>query len=120
ENGLTLEVAALLDAVVVPNHGGVFGADYCVDLLTGPNVELALVAFTVGVFSTVEAAGGILHVPPYIVEDLLNDAAVELRSRDLEGVQINSGQQRVVVQHLLEMGDEPPVVGRIAVKTAAQ
>ncbi len=38
---------------------------------------------------------------------------------DLPAVQVGAGEQRVVVEHLLEVGDEPAVVHRVAREAAA-
>ncbi len=55
------------------------------------------------------------HVP----ERLLHDLAVALAPGDDPGVQVRRGEDRVVVEHLLEVRDEPAVVHGIAVKAAA-
>ena len=42
------------------------------------------------------------------------------RSRDLPRVHVEAEQERVVVEHLLEVRDEPSLVGRVAVEPAAE
>jgi len=37
---------------------------------------------------------------------------------DEKAVQVRTGQQRLVVQHLLEVGDEPEVVDGVAVEAS--
>ncbi len=53
------------------------------------------------------------------VQRLLADAPEQRVVRDLPGVQVRPGEQRVVVEHLLEVGDRPPHVDRVAREPAA-
>ena len=46
--------------------------------------------------------------------------AIALVPRDLPRVDVQADQERVVVEHLLEVRDEPSLVGRVAVEPAAE
>ena len=119
EDASPLEVARLGDPVVVDRllrrlaqHGA--------DLLRRPDVEAALLALGVGVERRVEAALRPAHLAQRPVERLLADAAVALVPERLPAVQVGAGEQRVVVEHLLEVGDEPGGVDRVAPEAAAE
>ena len=88
-------------------------------LLDAPDVELALLALGVGVERGVEAALGAAHLAERPVERLLGHGPEQRVARDLPAVQVRARQQRVVVEHLLEVGDEPVGVDRVAREAAA-
>ena len=90
------------------------------DLGRGPDVEAALLALGVGVEGRVEAALGAAHLAQHPVERLLADAPVALVAERLPAVQVGAGEQGVVVEHLLEVGDEPAGVDRVAGEAAAE
>ena len=60
------------------------------------------------------------HVAQQVVQSLLTYPPVSLLPRELPGVQVGAGQEGVVVEHLLEVGHQPFVVGGIAVETSSQ
>ena len=88
-------------------------------LRLGPHVELALLALGVGVERGVEAALGAAHLAQRPVERLLAHAAEELLAGQLPGVQVGACEQRVVVEHLLEVRHEPVRVDGVAREPAA-
>ena len=94
-------------------------AERVADLVRGPDVEAALLALGVGVEGRVEAALGAAHLAQRPVERLLADPPVALVAEHLPAVQVGAGQQGVVVEHLLEVGDEPGGVDRVAGEAAA-
>ena len=55
----------------------------------------------------------------HVLERLLGDAAVALLAGDHPGVEVDGREERVVVEHLLEVRDEPPPVDGVAVEAAA-
>ena len=109
---------------VAPNHAIASSAsgsplERLAQLLHRPDVEPALLALGVGVEGRVEAALGAAHLAQRPVEGLLADPPEEVVMRDQPAVQVDAGQQRVVVQHLLEVGHEPIGVHRVAREAAA-
>src|SRR4030095_6621696 len=103
-----------------------------------PDVELALLPLGVGVERRVKATLWSPHLPQGPVERLLANAqpavspghlpAVEVDARQppgvrpapLPAVEIDARQQRVVVEHLLEVGDEPGGVHGVAGEATAE
>ena len=88
-------------------------------LVHAPDVELALDALRVGVERREEAALGRAHLAQRPVERLLGDAPEQRLAGHLPAVQVRAREQRVVVEHLLEVGDEPVRVDRVAREAAA-
>ena len=110
----------LADAVEVDHRLGAARRQDLADLRRGPDVEAALLALGVGVEGRVEAALGAAHLAQHPVQRLLADAAVALVAERLPAVQVGAGEQGVVVEHLLEVGDEPVGVDRVAGEAAAE
>jgi len=90
------------------------------DLVRCPYVVLALFAFGVRILGAVEAAGGVGHVTEDVIEGLFTDLAEMRASGQLPGVQVGSGQLSVVVEHFLEVRDQPGFIGGVAVKAATE
>ena len=88
-------------------------------VVLGPRVGQALDAVGVGVLRRREAAFGQAQVAQQVVERFLRDLAIALVPGHEPAVQVHGGEQRVVVEHLLEVRDEPLPVDGIAVKAAA-
>ena len=88
-------------------------------LLLRPGEREALDAVRVGVLRRGEAALGQPQLAHHVVERLLDDRAIPRLARDDERVQVGGGEQRVVVEHLLEVRHEPALVDRVAVEAAA-
>ena len=109
------EVSAVGHAEVALDLVRVVAADLA-DLGGRPEVELAFDAFGVGILGCVEAARGVREVAEHVADDVFDDRAVAgFAGREIP-VQVRAGQQRVVVQHLLEVRDEPRVVGGVRAK----
>ena len=89
------------------------------ELLRRPDVEAPLLAFGVGVQRAVEAALGTAHLAQRPVQRALRHLAHALLAGDLPAVQVGAREQRVVVEHLLEVGDAPGGVDAVAVEAAA-
>ena len=56
----------------------------------------------------------------HVVEHAGRDLAIALDAEDGPGVQVRARELGVVVEHLLEVGHEPALVGRVAVEAAAE
>ena len=123
-----LEVAALADAVVGDHllgarqrlAAGIGRRQDLADRGRRPDVEAPLDPLRVGVERRVEAALGPAHLAQHPVERLLAGAPVAPVAEPLPAVQVGAGEQRVVVEHLLEVGDEPDRVDRVAGEAAAE
>ena len=89
------------------------------DLLRRPDVELALDALAVGIQGRREAALVLAQLAHRPVERLLAHAPEQRLLRHLERVQVRPRQQRVVVEHLLEVRHEPAGVDGVAREAAA-
>ena len=88
-------------------------------LLRRPREGQALDALGVGVLRGREPALGQRELAQDVVERLLDDLAVALLPRDDPGVEVGGGEQRVVVEHLLEVRRRASGVDRVAVEAAA-
>ena len=84
-----------------------------------PGEREALDAVRVGVLRRGEPAAVERELAQHVVDGLLGDLAVALLADHLEAVEVRDGEQRVVVEHLLEVRHEPLVVDRVAVEAAA-
>ena len=93
------------ESVVVPEHRSQLG--------TGPGVERALTALAVRVERRREPALGRAQVVEQPLRGLVGDAQGERRSRRPPRVHVHAQQERVVVEHLLEVGNHPRGVDRV-------
>ncbi len=114
-----LEITALGDAV--RGHECLsFLAQQVADFSRSPDEELALLALAVGVLGGVEATSRVGHLSRDVIEGLFGNGAIERLAGHLPGVQVDAGQLRVVVQHLLKMRRQPVVVNGVAVESATE
>ena len=126
----TFEVAARGD--VVPGQGGVeqvseSGIGQCDrHLFGGPHVERALLGVVrigggqrVGVLGGVATSVGVGEVSQHVLDGLGQDLQEAVLAGDLPGPQVGPTQQGVVVEHLLEVRDQPPLVDRVSREPAA-
>src|SRR5207248_11736557 len=60
------------------------------------------------------------HLPEDVVERLLHDPTIGQLPGGLPGMEVEPDELRLVVEHLLEVGDEPARVDRVAVEAAAE
>ena len=114
-----LEVALLGHPEVLDRLGAELVAERLADLGRRPDVELALHALGVRVERGGERALLLAQLGERPVERLAADAREALLAGDLPGVQVGAGEQRVVVEHLLEVRHEPDAVDRVAGEAAA-
>ena len=90
------------------------------DLLGRPGERQPFDAVGVGVLCRGEPALGQPELAQDVVQGLLGHPAVALLAGHDPGAQVGGREQRVVVEHLLEVGDEPPRVHGVAVEPAAE
>jgi hypothetical protein len=112
-------VAGRGDVVDGAEDSRVLWAEDRLDLIASPDVELPLHPLAVRVLARIEGAGRVGHFAEDVVESLFGHAAVFRVSRRLPCFDIGRCEQGIVVEHLLEVRDEPALVGAVAVEAAA-
>ncbi len=117
---MAFEIAVRGDVVVAGKNRGVALAENFFDLGQRPDIELALLAFRIGVERGREGAfrrRHLAHQPPHRL-------ARARREQRLAGARMRERQELeelgVVVEHLLEMRHQPALVDRIAREAAAE
>ena len=96
------------------------GAQDLADLGRRPDEGRSLLALGVGVLAGGEAAFGHPQLAQQVVERPRRGLEVAGLTRDLPGVHIHARELRVVVEHLLEVRDQPAGIRGVAVETAAK
>ena len=84
-----------------------------------PRERQPLDTFGVGVLRRGEPAALERELAQHVVDRQVGDPPVALVAEPARGVQVHRGEQRVVVQHLLEVRHEPALVDGVAVEAAA-
>ena len=87
-------------------------------LFLRPRVRQSLDAVRVGVLRRRERAVRQQQVAEHVLDRLLDHLAVALAAGDEPRVEVRGDEERVVVEHLLEVRDEPAVVDGVAVEAA--
>ena len=113
-----VEIALVRDAEYLVEGFGVF-AEKALDLGGSPEEEFALDSLAVGILGAVEAAVLVEHLALEVGQSLADNAFVGGVAEDLEGVQVDAGERGVVVEHLLEVGDQPLYIDAVAREAAA-
>ena len=90
------------------------------DLRRLPDIEPALLALGIRVERREEAALGALHLPAHPVEGRPRRLGAAGIPGDPVRLEVRRNEQRVVVEHLLEVGNEPLAVGGVPVEPAAE
>ena len=113
-------VAVIADIIGAAKEVGIVSAQHRADFSFGPDVELALDTFAVGVEAGRECAALGAHFAPDPGDDIGGGSAEDIFSglRESEGEEVE--QLGIVVEHFLEMRDQPSLVNRIAGKAATQ
>ena len=119
KDATTLEVAGLCDAIAPAEALGRL-AEHLAQLVRSPGVCESLDSLGVGVLRRREAILREAQVANEVVERLLGDSPVALLTGQQPRVEVGAGEKRVVVEHLLEVGDEPLRVHGVTVKAAAE
>ena len=114
-----------VDAFPVPFRGGPQAprdglAHQPFELVPRPHEELAFHPLGVGVLRRPEPALGMLHLPQEVVGGLRDHAAVRRVAGHEPGAGVELQELRVVVEHLLEVGDLPGLVGGVAGEPPAE
>ena len=120
EDGVAFPVALVGDVVGLAEKGRVHWAQDVDDLGLAPDVELALLALAVGIERSGKAAALGDHLALQPVDRFLDARLVELVAALAVGLAQQVDEQRVVVEHLLEVRRQPTLVHRVAREAAAQ
>ena len=99
---------------------GSVGAEQAIDFLRRPGIERAFLALAVGVEGAGEAAVGRRHLAKHPGHRLLDPLPEQRLARLQPELRQELEQQRVVVQHLLEVRHEPARVRRVTGEAAAE
>ena len=120
ENRLPLKVSTDIHTPVAAGDLRVVRRQQREQLLAGPDEILALDPLGVRVGRGVKRPVGRLQTVQQVFAGFGGDAAKELVPRRAPAVEVERNQQRVVVEHLLEMRHEPDLVHGVAVKAPGQ
>ena len=124
QDGVALPVAADIDAPAAAGDLGVLLVQELVQLIASPDEVLAFDAFGVGVGGGVEGPVGSLQAVEQVVGRLPCDSREELGIAAVVGhpmrVQVQRDQEGVVVEHFLEVRDEPDLVNRVAMEASGE
>ncbi len=117
EDVAALEVAFGPHAPPLRCHPGELRPEALVQLVLVPEVETPLLPLRVGILRRGQAAPGQPEVAQHVGDDLVEHLAPAGVACQLPGVEIDAGQERLVVEHLLEVRDEPLPVHRVPGET---
>ena len=100
------------------------GSEDVADLGDRPGVEQAFVAVPVfvgrvGILRRVETARGMAKFAQHVLDGLVDHLLPAFLTEDEVGVQVDTDQQRLVVEHLLEVRHQPLLVDRVAGEATA-
>ena len=117
--GFLDESAFVREVVHLHESSRFFLAEDSGDFLLCPHVELAFFSLAVGVLRGIESTVRIGHVAEYVGQDFLGGLRESLVAVDLVTLQIGNHEERLIVEHLLEVGQKPAFVGGVAVDAQA-
>src|SRR5215510_1723747 len=115
------------DAVGVSKYFGILFAQDALDFVCRPDIENALTGvrlsrskLAIGIFGRREASAWLLHFAHREIQNIARSIRIELFMRNLVSLRKGDGKLRLVIQHLLEMRDEPSLPCRIPMKSSAK
>ena len=115
-----LEISLGGDADIRDGEGSFILGEDGGDFSFGEAVELAFLPFTVGILGGVKAAVGVGHVALEITDNIADHGMVLRIAADQAGIEIKIDQLGIVIEHFLEVRDEPFFIHRVAGEAAAQ
>ena len=113
-----LEIARFAHVVDARQESRRVGVEQRGDLGRGPKVERAFLPLRVGVAGGMEGAVGRGEILEHVVQRLLGDGA-EVAGAEQVRAGHRTGDERVVVQHLLEVRNQPARIDRVPVEASA-
>ena len=116
----TLEISCGRDIEGAGEGARRVDAEHGVELRRRPEIETALLALAIGVEAGVERALRRRHLAQHEGQRFLGDTSKRRVMGQLPGVEIRPRQQGVVVEHLLEVRYQPPLVDAVAVEASAK
>ena len=122
-----IDIACCRHAKVLAEERGINRFQGRLNLSFGPDKEGAFSAFcgtmgdqTVGILGGVEATLRRGHLAGHVAEDITDGLLMALFARNLPCLQIGDRKLSLIIEHLLEVGDMPLPIHRVAVEAAAQ
>ncbi len=115
-----LEIPAVRDPVPLLGPAAGVGSEHPRQLVGFPHEERSLLPLAIRILSAGEASFGCHHFAQHPLATLAGNACEAFLSRNQVGLEVRGNQERVVVQHLLEVRDQPALVRAVAVKTAPE
>ena len=115
-----LKVAFLADAEPLRRLGAEFSSQHALEFGGRPGEELALLAFAVRVLRAGKTATVGDHLAQDPVAGLACDGCKALFAGVQEGFEVDGNDQGIVVEHLLEVRNQPLGIGAVAVEAAAE
>src|SRR5262249_30466049 len=120
EDILSLEVAFFTYIVDAAEDFARFLPKNPSDFCLGPDKEFPLFSFAVGILCGIESALAVKHLAHQVGHGFIDHLLEKRLSGDAINLRVDTNELSVVVEHLLEMGHEPLLVHRIAMKSTAQ
>ena len=99
---------------------GAFRTEHRLDVRSTPQIRSTLFAAHLRVLRGEETALGPAHLAIEVRERLFGDAPVQCAAGESVRARIHGGELGIVVEHLLEVGNRPGGLRRVAVETAAE
>src|SRR5262249_17429303 len=82
-----------------------------IEFIESPYIELSFDSLTVGILCGIKASGRIAHLSHQEIEDFFGNSPIQGRSSQTPCIQVSTGKQSVVVEHLFEVGNQPSSIG---------
>jgi hypothetical protein len=115
-----LKVPPLRYAIEVHKALSTLSSEEIANLLRGPHVELSFPSYLSGILRRVKSPLRGPHLGEKILKGPSGHRSIPLIPCLKKPLHINRNEQRVVIEHLLEMRNQPLRIDRIAVETSPQ